>query len=592
MKGHRLAIRDAIVILIAFRRMLLEAQRLAANRSGSDTRPDSAARYGPLTESLQVKAAIALARIERNGMCLDLDRVRAARSSLGASRDAAVAALRESCPELFKTRVDQETGAQVLRLAAGGTTALRDDVLQANLARVLDDLRQATGEVIAIPKTRDGNLSTSLEHWSRYAHQHPFLERWLRLKDTENRCQFLACLRESPVHARYRCLVRTGRTACSGPNLQQVPRDGMVRHAFVPSPGFFLLSVDYSSIDLRALAAVCLHRYGRSVLAEVIKQGIDPHAHTAAMILGIPLDEFRRWKEDGTVAERRQVGGREQVVTYANRFKEMRDAAKAINFGVPAGLGITELVRYARNSFGVAMTTEQANGFRDRLTRVVYPELELYLADDELASLARNLGATEQELRRALNPDDAPLRTVLRAVRDVVSGRRFSSWGPAIDPGYHDRLWEALGRLCTNPDLGPALATARGGEGLARRLFAQDVATLTGRIRGGVDYGPSRNTPFQGLAADGAKLALWRLVREGFRVVGFVHDEVLVELPDEGGFVSEEKIVRIKEIMCGEMEEVLGGNVPVDCEATLSTCWSKHARLIVREGKVFPWSPG
>ena len=118
------------------------------------------------------------------------------------------------------------------------------------------------------------------------------------------------------------------------------------------------------------------------------------------------------------------------------------------------------------------------------------------------------------------------------------------------------------------------------------------MATLTGRIRGGVDYGPSRNTPFQGLAADGAKLALWRLVREGFRVVGFVHDEVLVELPDEGGFVSEEKIVRIKEIMCGEMEAVLGGNVPVDCEATLSTCWSKHARLIVREGKVFPWSPG
>ena len=275
-------------------------------------------------------------------MCLDLDRVRAARSSLGASRDAAVAALRESCPELFKTRVDQETGAQVLRLTAGGTTALRDDVLQANLARVLDDLRQATGEVITIPKTRNGNLSTSLEHWSRYAHQDPFLERWLRLKDTENRCQFLACLRESPVHARYRCLVRTGRTACSGPNLQQVPRDGMVRHAFVPPRASSCCRSTIRPSTCGTLAAVCLHRYGRSVLAEVIKQGIDPHAHTAAMILGIPLEEFRRWKEDGTVAERRQVGGREQVVTYANRFKEMRDAAKAINFGVPAGLGIAE----------------------------------------------------------------------------------------------------------------------------------------------------------------------------------------------------------------------------------------------------------
>ena len=311
---------------------------------------------------------------------------------------------------------------------------MRDDVLQANLARVLDDLRQATGEVIAIPKTRNGNLPTSLEHWSRHAQQHPFLERWLRLKDAENRFQFLACLRESPVHATYRCLVRTGRTACSGPNLQQVPRDGMVRHAFVPSPGFFLLSVDYSSIDLRALAAVCLHRYGRSVLAEVIRQGIDPHAHTAAMILGIPLDEFRRWKEDGTVAERRQVGGREQVVTYAQKFKEMRDAAKAINFGVPAGLGIAEPRQVCPEQLRRGDDDRTGQAFRDRLTRVVYPELELYLADDELASLARNLGCHGAGAPEALTPDDAPLRTVLRAVATWSPGRRFSSWGPADRP--------------------------------------------------------------------------------------------------------------------------------------------------------------
>ena len=99
-------------------------------------------------------------------------------------------------------------------------------------------------------------------------------------------------------------------------------------------------------------------------------------------------------------------------------------------------------------------------------------------------------------------------------------------------------------------------------------------------IRGRVSFSQARNTPFQGLAADGAKLALWRLVREGFRVVGFIHDEILIELPDEGGYVGKETVDRVEQIMCSEMERVLGGTLPVGCEATLSTCWSKEAALI------------
>jgi hypothetical protein len=114
---------------------------------------------------------------------------------------------------------------------------------------------------------------------------------------------------------------------------------------------------------------------------------------------------------------------------------------------------------------------------------------------------------------------------------------------------------------------------------------------LTGRIRGRVTYCQVRNTPFQGLAADGAALALFSLIKEGFRVVGFIHDEMLVELPDEGGYVSEDKVQRVVEIMCREMEGVLVGDIPVECEAALSTCWSKEAKLNVRDGKVFPWNP-
>jgi hypothetical protein len=106
-----------------------------------------------------------------------------------------------------------------------------------------------------------------------------------------------------------------------------------------------------------------------------------------------------------------------------------------------------------------------------------------------------------------------------------------------------------------------------------------------------VRYSQARNTPIQGLAADGAALALFELVKEGFRVVGFVHDEVLVELPDEGGYVSEAKVRGVEEIMCREMGSVLIGDIPAGCKATLSTRWNKKAKLVVKDGKVYPWVP-
>jgi len=125
---------------------------------------------------------------------------------------------------------------------------------------------------------------------------------------------------------------------------------------------------------------------------------------------------------------------------------------------------------------------------------------------------------------------------------------------------------------------------------LAAKICGSPVVTLTGRIRGGVYYTQKRNTPFQGLAADGAALALFELVKAGFQVTAFVHDEFHVLLSDEGGFVSQTKIQQVEEILCRTMEEeVFVENIPAACEATLSSRWSKNARLIIRDGKVYPW---
>src|SRR5690349_1939663 len=44
---------------------------------------------------------------------------------------------------------------------------------------------------------------------------------------------------------------------------------------------------------------------------------------------------------------------------------------------------------------------------------------------------------------------------------------------------------------------------------------AGSLFTLTGRLRANATYTARRNRPFQRLAADGAKLALWRFWRAG-----------------------------------------------------------------------------
>jgi hypothetical protein len=153
------------------------------------------------------------------------------------------------------------------------------------------------------------------------------------------------------------------------------------------------------------------------------------------------------------------------------------------------------------------------------------------------------------------------------------------------------RVWASLAGLNKNPELKDALEKRQPSEALAAQVCHAGVATLTGRLRGRVRYSQARNTPFQGLAADGAALALFELVREGFRVVGFVHDEVLVELPDEGGSVAEATVRHVEEVLCRAMAGVLVGNIPVGCEAALARRWSKKAKLVAREDRVYPWEP-
>ncbi len=112
-------------------------------------------------------------------------------------------------------------------------------------------------------------------------------------------------------------IAATGRLSSSNPNLQNIPiRSGegkLIRDAFVPSrKGGKILCADYSQIELRILA----HFSGDPVLTEEFRKDADIHSAVAAELYG---------------------------VRQADVTKDMRNAAKTINFGIIYGMGPVKL---------------------------------------------------------------------------------------------------------------------------------------------------------------------------------------------------------------------------------------------------------
>jgi hypothetical protein len=580
------AMPDAIGTYLAYRVLEQHARRIMDENSHDPGRtdrfaimPNAIERFGLLSEAIQVEGAIALEQISRNSMHVDVACAGATEEAYRRQLEEMVTVFRSDYPGYFKT--DRQGN---LKKTNGGGWQRSNKALDEYLLRAAEEIA-AGGTGIEVPRSNRGAISHSTKKWNAHSGSHPFVGLWCGYEAKAKLAQFFASLRQPVIHPQYGVLKRTGRTGCSNPNVQQIPKRDEFRELFIASPGYLLLTIDYKYIELVLLAAVCEARFGHSRLAEVIRQGVDPHCFTAAMILGIPLEEFLSWEGDESEAE---VGGKRQ--SRARHYKDARQLAKPINFGIPGGLSPRTLVGYAKEKYGVDMTLEQAEAFHHQLTRVIYPEIGLYLDDWGMARLAARLRINESICWDAFSWDGERSAATPKAIRKIVAGSAFKADGTPYNPQYVRRVWEKLVDLCRDPELRERLEPCRGSRELARDLFGDSVATLTGRVRAGVSYTEERNTGFQGTASDGAKRALGRLVLADYRVIGFIHDEILVELPDQGGYVELEYVERVISILREAMEEMSRG-IPVSCEFALSTRWSKRAKLIIRHGRVYPWSP-
>lgn len=189
-------------------------------------------------------------------------------------------------------------------------------------------LQKAMYETLGYPilsRTSKGLPSTNKATLQRLAEQknsdeterYPFASELLRYRDwAKLKSNFVDVLDKLGTSDGYmfsgvKLPLETGRVAVSEPNYQSY--NDVVKKYISPRPGYYMLDMDYSSVEYRILASMS----GQENLIDNFKDpDTDYHTYQASRMFGVPYE----------------------AVT-----KDLRHQAKGINFGLPYGMGDANL---------------------------------------------------------------------------------------------------------------------------------------------------------------------------------------------------------------------------------------------------------
>jgi DNA polymerase I-like protein with 3'-5' exonuclease and polymerase domains/5'-3' exonuclease len=243
-----------------------------------------------LYRDVEIPLCRVLARMEADGVAVDLDKLAAFSSYLGGRLD--------------------ECGQKALALLNRPVNLLSPKQLGELL---FEELGLPHGK-----KTKTG-WSTDADTLEAIRNDHPIVPVILetrmltKLKSTYADGLLKAAGADGKVRSTFQMTATvTGRLSSTEPNLQNIPvrqeLGARLREMFIPSqPGWVFADADYSQIELRVLA----HIAEDTAMREAFASGADIHAATAAQVFAVPPAE----------------------VTPA-----MRRNAKAVNFGIVYGI--------------------------------------------------------------------------------------------------------------------------------------------------------------------------------------------------------------------------------------------------------------
>lgn len=247
-----------------------------------------------------------------------------------------------------------------------------------------------------VKKTATGQPSTDEEVLEKLAEDYPLPKLLLehrslsKLKSTyADKLPRMVNPKTGRVHTSFsQATAVTGRLSSSEPNLQNIPirtpEGRRIRAAFIAPKDHFIVSADYSQIELRIMA----HLSGDARLLEAFAHGEDVHRATAGEVFGVPPVEVT---------------------------SEQRRYAKVINFGLIYGMSAHGLAK------NLGIERAAAQGWIDRYF-ARYPGVADYMERTRVE--AREQGFVETVFGRRLYLPD---------IRASQAGRRQAAERAAIN---------------------------------------------------------------------------------------------------------------------------------------------------------------
>lgn len=338
----------------------------------------------------------------------------------------------------------------------------------------------------------------------------------------------------------------TGRFSSSDPNMQNIPSHNKeIRKMFRARPGYVLISSDFSQQEPRTLA----HMSGDKHLIQAYLDGKDIYAWIAERIYKVPYEECKEFRPDGT----KNPEG-----------KKRRDSVKSIILGIMYGRGAKAIAEQIGSSVKEAQ----------RIIDVFYdsfPTVKKWM--DKVLSDAHRTGFVETAWGRKRRLPDVQLPPY-EFVLIEGAGAQASSFDPL---NFDDDQGEAGVDPALVQKYEKRLSSAYGWK--AKRDIIEQAKKEGIRIidNGGKIADAERqcvNSIIQGSAADMTKVAMISIYNdEQLRAMDChilipVHDELIVECPEENAKACAERVSRL--MVEAAKEKV---TVPMKCDAEITYAW-------------------
>lgn len=369
------------------------------------------------------------------------------------------------------------------------------------------------------------------------------------------------------VHFNYSVLRSTGRTSSFAskhwPSANGQNIDPRARPSYLPEPGHWLLSTDYSAMELCGVAQTTYDLFGYSTHRDKINAGKDLHQNLGAFLAARLPSEF---EGDTSDLDRNYDLFSQVKIDDPDSYKRWRGFAKPVGLGYPGGLGALTFMSLAKKTYKVNIMK----------AALEMPEEFLPGPDHKtVAWHAEQLGLDTKAWKWTPMMKGIALSVLLKDVWLEV-------YPEMVD--YFDWVAKQHDPHNCHSDGSPKLC----------------YTTPLGMHRAGGSYTAVANgCAMQAIGAEGAKIAVFRIM-EAVRVgrlrgkaffPNFVHDENILSVPaDPAG--AAEVIEVVEEIMVDSMQTVMP-DVRISVESALMERWLKKAEPVRDRvtGLLVPWRP-